>query len=97
MSVCKLRLHDFRSKKIVLCFLHIQDQVINEFDGSDTFGGIFGFELMVDLVRGGMRQGEWPIQSWKGEKPVLMFTVFIMLKCTRGSALAQPFWFLSTW
>src|SRR5882762_6527367 len=46
--------------------------------------------------RGGMSQGDHPTQSWKGEKPVLALTVFIIAKWTQGNYLAQPFWLHST-
>jgi hypothetical protein len=48
-------------------------------------------------TRGGMRQGDLPVFSWKGENPVDAFTVFMMAKWTRGSFASQPFWLLLTW
>jgi hypothetical protein len=42
------------------------------------------FTGTCDMSRG-ISLREWPIRSWKGEKPVEVLTVFIRLKCTKGS------------
>ena len=91
MPVCKLHLCNLGSKKIVLCLLHVQDQMINEFNSSNTFRCIFGYGVNGRFGKWGDEVRDQPIRSWKGEKLVLMFMVFIMLNCTCGSALAQPF------
>ena len=48
-------------------------------------------------TRGCTILGDLPYFSWNGEYPVDWFTVFIMAKRTRGSALSHPVWFHSTW
>jgi len=50
-----------------------------------------------NCTRGGRTQGLRPRHSWKGENPVGLFTLFMMLKRIRGRALTHPFWLCLTW
>ena len=52
---------------------------------------------LVGSTKGGIRHG-WHMKcNWKGEKPVDLLTVFIMLNLTLGSTWTHPAWLHSTW
>ena len=67
-----------------------------------VLAAIAGGEISTELFgmlgkRGGIIQGVCPMHNWKGEKPVDLLTVFIILSLTLGKARIQPCWFCLTW
>ena len=51
---------------------------------------------MLSGISGGIMHGDQPVFSWKPEKPVDAFTVFMIVNCIFRSLANHPFWLLST-